>query len=165
MISQNHGMVVTVASLAAHLPAPNMVDYASSKSAALAFHEGLSAELSTLYNAPKVRTVLMCQGYTRTALFEGFAGKALYPETVAEEIVKAVFEGRSKVLVLPELSWGIVPKVRGWPLWMQYMLRKALKNMMSGWKGRQVEQPSVQGGEGEKEKDDVGESTVLVGKE
>ena len=106
-------MVVTVASLAAHLPAPNMVDYASSKSAALAFHEGLSAELSTLYNAPKVRTVLMCQGYTRTALFEGFAGKALYPETVAEEIVKAVFEGRSKVLVLPELSWGIVPKVRG----------------------------------------------------
>jgi short-subunit dehydrogenase len=163
MIERNHGMVVTVASLASHLPAPSMVDYAASKAAALAFHEGLATELATMYKAPKVRTVVMCQGYTRTALFEGFAGKALHPETVAEEIVKAVFEGKSKTLVLPEAAWGIVPKVRGWPLWMQYLLRKGLRNMMSGWKGRQVVQPSV-AESGEKEKD-VGESTVLVGKE
>lgn len=161
MIQNNHGMVVTVASLAGHLPAPNMVDYASSKAASIAFHEGLSAELPTLYNAPKVRTVLMCQGYTRTALFEGFAGKALYPETVAESIVKAVFEGKSTVLNLPEAAWGVAPKVRGWPLWMQHLLRKGLRNMMSGWKGRQVVQPSVKG---EKERD-ISESTVLVDKE
>ncbi|KAF2687966.1 dehydrogenase/reductase SDR family member 8 precursor [Lentithecium fluviatile CBS 122367] len=163
MIEHNHGMVVTVASLAGYLTAPSMVDYAASKSAAVSFHEGLAAELTTLYHAPKVRTVLMCQGYTRTALFEGFAGKALYPETVAEEIVKAVFAGKSASLTLPETAWGIAPKVRGWPLWMQYAFRGALKHLMSGWKGRQVMQPSEVGEkEGEK---GVGESTVLVGKE
>lgn len=142
------------------LTAPNMVDYASSKAAALAFHEGLSAELATQYNADKVRTIVMCQGYTRTALFEGFAGKSLYPETVAEEIVKAVLKGRSAHLLVPESSWGIVPKVRSWPLWMQYGMRKGLKNLMKSWKGRQVAQPSV--AQMENEKKGVEESGVLV---
>ncbi|KAL5397590.1 hypothetical protein PMIN06_012336, partial [Paraphaeosphaeria minitans] len=160
MIQRNHGMIVTVASLAAYLPAPNMVDYASSKAAALAFHEGLSAELATHYKADKVRTVVMCQGYTRTALFEGFAGNSLYPETVAEEIVKAVLKGRSAHLVVPESAWGIVPKVRGWSLWMQYGLRKGLKNVMKSWKGRQVAQPSE--AHVEKEIKGVEESAVLV---
>jgi short-subunit dehydrogenase len=102
MIANNHGMIVTVASLAGYLPAPSMVDYAASKSAAIAFHEGLASELATTYKAPKVRTVLMCQGYTRTALFEGFDSAALFPETVADEIVKAVFSGKSQHLTLPE---------------------------------------------------------------
>lgn len=153
-------MIVTVASLAAYLPAPNMVDYAASKAAALSFHEGLAAELATHYKADKVRTVVMCQGYTRTALFEGFAGNALYPETVAEEIVKAVLKGRSNHLTLPESTWGIVPKVRSWPLWMQYGFRKGLKHLMSSWKGRQVAQPSE--AKEEKEKKGVEESAVLV---
>jgi short-subunit dehydrogenase len=160
MIQRNHGMIVTVASLAAYLPAPNMVDYAASKAAALAFHEGLSAELATNYKADRVRTVVMCQGYTRTALFEGFAGNSLYPETVAEEIVKAVLKGRSAHLVLPESTWGIVPKVRSWPLWMQYGFRKGLKDLMKSWKGRQVAQPS----EAHEEKKGVEESAVLVEK-
>jgi short-subunit dehydrogenase len=158
MIQRNHGMIVTVASLAAYLTAPNMVDYSASKAAALAFHEGLSAELATNYKADKVRTVVMCQGYTRTALFEGFAGNSLYPETVAEEIVKAVLSGRSAHLVLPESTWGIVPKVKSWPLWMQYGFRKGLKHLMQSWKGRQVVQPS----ELQEEKKGVEESAVLV---
>jgi len=156
MVERNHGMIVTVASLAGYITAPSMVDYAASKSAAVAFHEGLSAELVTHYKAPKVRTVLMCQGYTRTKLFEGFDSKALFPETVAEEIAKAVLGGKSKHMVLPELTWGIAPRLRGFPLWMQYGARKRMDNMMRGWKGRQVVQPS------EKEEKRVEDSTVLV---
>ena len=152
-------MIVTVASLAGYLTAPSMVDYAASKAAAITFHEGLSAELVTHYKAPRVRTVLMCQGYTRTKLFEGFDSKALFPETVAEEIVKAVLGGRSKHMVLPELSWGIVPRLRGFPVWMQYGIRKRMDNMMRGWKGRQVVQPSEEEERGEKRVED---STVLV---
>jgi short-subunit dehydrogenase len=155
MASRNHGMIVTVASLAGYVSAPSMVDYAASKSAAIAFHEGLSAELVTHYKAPKVRTVLMCQNYTKTALFEGFDSKALFPETVAEEIVKAVLAGRSKHLVLPELAWGVAPKIRGFPLWMQYGMRKRMDNMMKSWKGRQVVQPS-------EAEEKVEDSTVLV---
>lgn len=148
MIEKNHGMVVTVASVAAYLSAPSMVDYASSKSAALAFHEGLTAELVAIYNAPKVRTVAVCQGYTRTALFEGFDPKgALYPETVAEAIVKAVLSGKSQHILLPRSVGAFTSAARGLPFWMQYGLRKKLGGLMKGWKGRQVVQPSEIEGE------------------
>ncbi|KAH6643589.1 hypothetical protein C7974DRAFT_324423 [Boeremia exigua] len=160
MVALNHGMIVTVASLAGYVVAPSMVDYAASKSAAIAFHEGLAAELVTHYAAPGVRSVLMCQGYTRTKLFEGFDSKALFPETVAEEIVKAVFAGKSRHVVLPELAWGVAPKIRGFPVWLQYGMRKRMDNMMKGWKGRQVVQPSEK--QEKKEEKSVEESTVLV---
>ena len=55
MIQNNHGMILTVASLAAYVTAPAMVDYSASKAAALTFHEGLQAELATVYRADKVR--------------------------------------------------------------------------------------------------------------
>ncbi|KAI8938784.1 hypothetical protein NX059_004647 [Plenodomus lindquistii] len=157
MIKNNHGMVVTVASIAAYVLAPSLVDYSASKAAALAFHEGLTAELVSHYNAPKVRTVLMCQGYTRTALFEGFGGSALYAETVAEEIVKAVLKGRSRHIVLPETGWAILPRVRGWPIWLQTLLRGHL-DLMKNWKGRQVQQPSLT----VEEELGVEDSTVIV---
>jgi short-subunit dehydrogenase len=169
MIAKNHGMIVTVASLAGYVSAPSMVDYAASKASAVTFHEGLAAELVTHYKAPKVRTVLMCQGYTRTALFEGFDSKALHPETVAEEIVKAVLGGKSKHMCLPETAWLIAPRLRSLPVWMQYGMRKRMDNMMRNWKGRQVAQPSMVEGEEKKGKGDgssgseVEGSTVLVG--
>lgn len=163
MIENNHGMVVTVASLAGWISAPSMADYASSKASAIAFHESLAAELVARYNAPKVRTVLMCQGYTRTALFEGFDPKGvLYPDTVAEGIVKAVLSGKSQVIALPQTTWPLIPMIRGLPLWMQYGLRKGLGGLMSNWKGRQVVQPSEIEDEAEKKPD---ESTVFVGNE
>lgn len=155
MVAKNHGMIVTVASLAGYVSAPSMADYAASKASAITFHESLASELVTHYKAPKVRTVLMCQGYTRTALFEGFDSKALFPETVAEEIVKAVLGGKSKHLVLPETAWLIAPRLRSLPLWMQYGMRKKMDKMMKNWKGRQVVQPS----EAEAEKKD-GEGLV-----
>jgi short-subunit dehydrogenase len=149
MIRKNHGMIVTVASIAGFVTTPSMVDYSASKAAAIAFHEGLSAELATRYKAPKVRTVLMCPGYTRTALSQGFGGNPMYPETVAEGIVKAVLGGKSKHLTLPKSWWHIAPTMRGWPLWMQYSLRNGLADLIKGWKGRQVAQPSeVEGEEG-----------------
>jgi short-subunit dehydrogenase len=172
MIAKNHGMIVTVASLAGYVSAPSMVDYAASKASAITFHEGLASELVTHYKASKVRTVLMCQGYTRTALFEGFDSKFLFPETVAEEIVKAVLGGKSKHMTLPESAWLIAPRLRSLPLWMQYGLRKRMDNMMKNWKGRQVVQPSEaekKDGEGllgasasGSDEDKVEDSTVLV---
>ena len=96
MVKANHGMIVTVASFAAYVTVPNMTDYAASKAAALSFHEGLTAELKTRYGAPKVRTVVINQGYTKTPLFQGYNNDSkflvptLEPETVAEAIVKKV---------------------------------------------------------------------------
>lgn len=161
MIERNHGQIVTVASQASYVTAPRMVDYAASKAASLAFHEGLSAELSQVYNAPGVRTIIMCQGYTKTKLFEGFQGKGLHPETVAEEIVKAVFKGESAHMTLPEAGWGIVAGMRVFPVWMQYGIRKKLDSLMSAWKGRQVVQPTEVDVKSEG-KENVEGSTVLV---
>ncbi|OQD91060.1 hypothetical protein PENANT_c001G11328 [Penicillium antarcticum] len=93
MISHNHGMVVTIASQAGYTVTPNMVDYSASKAAAIAFHEGLAAELLTRYAAPRVRTVLVTQGFTRTGLIKDLTPEdtwfnpLLCPESVAEGVV------------------------------------------------------------------------------
>jgi all-trans-retinol dehydrogenase (NAD+) len=143
MAKRDHGMVVTVASFAAYLSVPNMVDYAASKAAALAFHEGLTAELLTRYNAPRVRTVVINQGYTKTPLFQGYNNQAqfllpsLEPETVAEEIVKKVLAGKSGQVIIPGAG-GLLTLLRGFPHWYQVRLRARGENIMTNWHGRQV---------------------------
>ncbi|RDW85148.1 hypothetical protein BP6252_02738 [Coleophoma cylindrospora] len=143
MAEKNHGMVVTVASLAAYVTVPNMVDYAASKAAALTFHEGLAAELKTRYNAPKVRTIVVNQGYTKTPLFEGYYNDSkflmptLAPETVAEGIVKKVLAGHSGQVILPGFAASLT-FFRGLPHWYQIRTRLAGEVIMKKWNGRQV---------------------------
>ena len=143
MVAANHGMIVTVASYAAYVTVPNMVDYGASKAAALSFHEGLTAELKTRYNAPKVRTVVINQGYTKTPLFQGynndskFLVPSLEPETVAEEIVKKVLKGSSGQVIIP--GFGVtLAFLRGFPHWYQLRLRSDGEKIMTNWHGRQV---------------------------
>lgn len=168
MAEKNHGMVVTVASYAAFVTVPNMIDYASSKAAALSFHEGITAELNTVYNAPKVRTIAIIQGYTKTPLFTGYQNDSpflvptLEVETVAEEIVKKVLAGKSGQVIVPgfgvTLTW-----LRGMPSWYQNRLRNKGVNIMKKWNGRQVIDVEKHYEEKEKEKEgSESESTVLV---
>jgi all-trans-retinol dehydrogenase (NAD+) len=56
MIEQNHGHIVTIASMASFVVHAGNVAYASTKAAALAFHEGLGQELKSRYAAKNVRT-------------------------------------------------------------------------------------------------------------
>jgi short-subunit dehydrogenase len=143
MIRANHGMVVTVASVASWITVPNMVDYAASKAAAHSFHEGLTAELVTRYDAPRVRTVLVNQGYTTTPLFEGyhndspFLMPALEPSTVAEAIVRQVLKGESGQLVLPAFG-NTLAVLGGMPLWYQFRLRVKNQRIMREFRGRKV---------------------------
>lgn len=136
-------MVVTVASIAAYITVPKMVDYAATKAAALAFHEGLSAELATLYNAPRVRTVVINQGYTKTALFQGYRNDSsflmptLEAETVAEAIVKAVLKGRGGQVVVPGFA-NALALLKGLPHWLQRRMRNDGVKIMEKWHGRQV---------------------------
>jgi all-trans-retinol dehydrogenase (NAD+) len=143
MVAANHGMIVTVASLAAYVTVPNMVDYASSKAAAMSFHEGLAAELKTRYAAPKVRTVLINQGYTKTALFQGynndsaFLMPSLEVATVAEAITRQVLEGKSGQVIVPGFA-NILGTFRGMPHFYQNGLRNDGQKIMTKWHGRQV---------------------------
>lgn len=143
MIAKNHGMVVTVASTASYVTVPDMTDYAASKAAALSFHEGLAAELRTRYNAPKVRTIVINQGYTKTPLFQGYQNDAkfmmptLEPETVAEAIVKKVLTGNSGQVLIPGFSSALT-LFKGMPHWYQNSVRMKGERIMKKWHGRQV---------------------------
>jgi all-trans-retinol dehydrogenase (NAD+) len=56
MVQQNHGHIVTVASMSSYSVHAQNIDYSCSKASALAFHEGLAQEIKSRYSAPKVRT-------------------------------------------------------------------------------------------------------------
>jgi all-trans-retinol dehydrogenase (NAD+) len=170
MVDANHGMMVTVASYASYMTVPAMVDYAASKHAALAFHEGLTAELTTQYKAPKVRTVVVMQGYTKTALFTGyeqdtqFLLPALEPETVAETIVKQVLKGKSGHIIIPAFG-GLLAALQAFPLWYQVFVRAKYQTLMANFNGRQVVKDLDKfyaDKEKEQVKSDAGESAVLV---
>jgi all-trans-retinol dehydrogenase (NAD+) len=136
MISSNHGMVVTIASQAGYTVTPNMVDYSASKAAAIAFHEGLAAELVTRYSAPRVRTVLVTQGFTRTALIKNLTPEdtwfnpLLEAESVAEGVVGCVLKGESGVVILPASAGWIATRFRGLPGWVQHLIRCRLERLM-----------------------------------
>ncbi|KFY40781.1 hypothetical protein V495_05278 [Pseudogymnoascus sp. VKM F-4514 (FW-929)] len=163
LIARDHGMVVTVASIAAYITVPRMVDYSSTKAAALAFHEGLGAELATLYNAPKVRTVVVNQGYTKTPLFQGYTNgssfmvPSLEVDTVAESIVNQILSGHSGQLILPGFT-NILTYLRGFPHWFQRKMRHDGVTIMAKWHGRQVIDVEKEYGV----KKDISASTVLV---
>lgn len=143
LIARDHGMVVTVASVAAYITVPRMVDYSATKAAALCFHEGLGAELATLYNAPKVRTVVINQGYTKTPLFQGYTNgssfmvPSLEVDTVAEGIVNQILTGQSGQLIMPGFA-NILTFLRGFPHWFQRRMRHDGVTIMAKWHGRQV---------------------------
>ncbi|PLB47069.1 NAD(P)-binding protein [Aspergillus steynii IBT 23096] len=136
MVQRNHGMVVTVASQAGYTVTPNMVDYSATKAAAIAFHEGLGAELVTRYHAPRVRTVLITQGFTKTAFIKDLSPEdtwlnpLLHPETVAEEIVTQVLTGSSGHVIVPGSTGWLAKTLRGFPLWFQHRLRLRLERVM-----------------------------------
>lgn len=138
MVEANHGLVATVASLAGYLTTPNLVDYSASKAAAVSFHEGLAAELVTRYNAPRVRSVLMTQSFTRTGLIDVLTPEdtwfnpLLCPETVAEQLVEQVLAGKSGHIVVPGSSGWFAKHARSLPGWMQHALRNRTERLMRG---------------------------------
>ncbi|KAL8794675.1 MAG: hypothetical protein Q9195_002750 [Heterodermia aff. obscurata] len=106
MVTANHGTIVTIASISASVSTPSIVDYSSSKSAALSFHEGLAAELKTLYKAPKIRTVCVCPSWVETNMTslvkirDKFVMPMLKVETLAERVVQQILSGNSGVVVV-----------------------------------------------------------------
>ncbi|KAM0244630.1 hypothetical protein ACHAP5_006094 [Fusarium lateritium] len=171
MVANNHGMVVTLTSYASWLTIPNLVDYGASKAAALAFHEGLTSELTTRYNAPKVRTVVVHPGATNTALFKGYYQNTdffmppLAPESVADAVVKQVLSGRSGHVIIPGTG-AILSALRMLPDWYTIPTRAKAQSYMQNFSGRQVIEDVDATYEGDSSvkqaNDNVGESTVLV---
>ncbi|SNX85110.1 related to retinal short-chain dehydrogenase/reductase [Melanopsichium pennsylvanicum] len=128
MIARNHGHVITVSSAGAYSTLPSMSEYATSKAAALAFHECLAIELRTRYNAPRVRTTLVAPTKVRTALGDGMEDHAdpfftpvLEPIQVARKVVWSLDSGLSQHLMLPGFA-NLLPWIRCAPDWFRRLL-------------------------------------------
>lgn len=128
LIARNHGHVVTVSSAGAYATLPSMSEYATSKAAALAFHECLAIEFRTRYNAPRVRTTLVAPTKVRTALGDGMEDHAdpfftpvLEPVQVAEKVVWSLDSGLSQHLLLPGFA-NLLPWIRALPDWFRRLL-------------------------------------------
>ncbi|PLB48550.1 hydroxysteroid 17-beta dehydrogenase 11 [Aspergillus steynii IBT 23096] len=147
MVKQNHGHVITIASMASFVAQGEMVDYCCSKASALAFHEGLGQELRFWYNAPKVRTSVIHPLWVRTPMIKQLtdAGKqfrqpVLTPEMVSAAVVKQILTQSSGQVILPNHLTPI-SLVRAFPSWLQDAARntgsKNLKRLRE-WQAAQA---------------------------
>ncbi|KAJ2992243.1 hypothetical protein NUW58_g2231 [Xylaria curta] len=129
MIEMNKGHIVTVASLSSFVALPTAADYSATKAAALAFHESLTCELKHCYKAPDVLTTVVHPTFVSTPLIDKFAphlkksgAHLLTSEQVAEPIVAQLMSRRGGQLIIPS-SMASFSGIRGWPTWLQELLR------------------------------------------
>ncbi|KAJ6447228.1 hypothetical protein O9K51_02003 [Purpureocillium lavendulum] len=99
MIQQNHGHVVTIASMASFVTIASNVDYSCTKAAVLSFHEGLKQELRHRYDARNIETSIVHPSWVRTPLIEPLVKSGRWKEHtievdfVAEAIVAHILKG------------------------------------------------------------------------
>jgi short-subunit dehydrogenase len=125
MVRNNHGHVITIASMASFAVLGEMVDYSCSKASALAFHEGLSQELRVFYKAKKVRTSIVHPLWVRTPMIQlltdagqHFKQPVMTPEVVSAAVVKQILtQSSGQVILPPKLSW--LSNLRSLPWWLQ----------------------------------------------
>merc|ERR1711994_485700 len=71
MISRKDGHIVNVASLAGHSGTNKLVDYCSSKFAAVGLDESLRVELFVQGHSEYIKTTVVCPYYISTGMFAG----------------------------------------------------------------------------------------------
>lgn len=104
MIRNDHGHVVTIASMAGFIGVSGMVDYSASKFGAVGLNESLRVELKLMHS--KVKTTCVCPYYINTGMFHGislahqWAFPLLDEGYVARRIIQAIRQ-ETEVLILP----------------------------------------------------------------
>ncbi|CAE7090834.1 unnamed protein product [Rhizoctonia solani] len=111
MIKEKKGHVITVSSIMGLAGAARMTDYCASKAALLGLHESLRYELDHDYNAPEVRTTLLCPGHVMTPLFSHvklpeswwyrFVAPSLAPHDIVKAMIAAMDEQESRTIFMP----------------------------------------------------------------
>lgn len=135
MMQRNDGHFITVSSLAGIFPGPLMVEYASSKAAAIAFNDGLRLELAKL-GKDNVKTLCVCPAAMATDLFKGFeipGMPAMSPEYVAGQVADAV-RSQTELIIVPRFApaAGIINKALC-PVWLNDIFSKPASNTMANF--------------------------------
>ncbi|CAB0028512.1 unnamed protein product [Trichogramma brassicae] len=110
MMRENHGHIVTIASVAGLLGTYNCTDYSATKFAAVGYHESLFTELKT-HGYDGINTTCVCPYYINTGMFSGVKPRLkpmLEPEYVASEVVAAIATNEVWV-ILPRMIRFVLP--------------------------------------------------------
>uniref|UniRef100_A0A1L8DJ28 Hydroxysteroid 17-beta dehydrogenase 11 n=1 Tax=Nyssomyia neivai TaxID=330878 RepID=A0A1L8DJ28_9DIPT len=103
MLRNNHGHIVTIASLAGQVGISKLVDYCSSKFAAVGFDEAMRLELESL-RVKGVHTTCICPYFIQaTGMFEDVYSRwvpTLKSEDVADRIISAI-RRNEKLAIVP----------------------------------------------------------------
>ncbi|KAB5590520.1 Short-chain dehydrogenase/reductase family protein [Ceratobasidium theobromae] len=157
MIKEKKGHILTVSSVMGLAGAAQMTDYCASKAALLGLHESLRYELDHVYNAPAVRTTLLCPGHVMTPLFSTvkfpsswwyrFFAPSLAPHDVVKAMIAAMDEQESRTIFMPFYTHfvrltGILPSwARDFCQWISqadYAMRDFVKVT-----GRRADEPPL----------------------
>ncbi|XP_076669935.1 estradiol 17-beta-dehydrogenase 11 [Andrena cerasifolii] len=146
MMKNNHGHIVTVASVAGLLGTYNCTDYSGTKFAAVGYHESLFTELRT-HGYDGIHATLVCPQLINTDLFRGAKPRLLpmlEPDYVAEEVVSGILVNQVNVVLpgslryllplkcfLPaKLCWAVMYHVIRGPQTMMMMKGKEEKQSL-----------------------------------
>ncbi|KAL2827658.1 hypothetical protein BJY01DRAFT_241121 [Aspergillus pseudoustus] len=144
MIQNDHGHIVTIASIASFASVGEMADYGASKAGALAFHESLTQEIKHWYKSRRVRTSVIHPLWVQTPMIgelvenrAKFGQPIMSPEKVSSAVIQQLVKGNGGQVVVPS-SYGFVAMLRGWPNWFQERARD--QSSLTFVKLRQLEQ-------------------------
>lgn len=127
MITMKEGHVVNVASLAGQSGTNKLVDYCSSKFAAVGLDEAFRVEMTVQGHADYIKTTVICPYYISTGMFAGVFCKIipiLDPDFVADSVVEATL-GNHEVVLLPWWTMFLIILKHLLPSKGTYMLCKA----------------------------------------
>ncbi len=103
MIKRNSGHIVTIASAAGLVGTPRLIDYCSSKFAAVGYDDALRMEIKRQgYN---INTTVVCPYFINTGMFQGAKTRfplllpILEPDYVADKIIKAIQSNRHRLIM------------------------------------------------------------------
>ncbi|XP_075401010.1 17-beta-hydroxysteroid dehydrogenase 13-like isoform X2 [Tenrec ecaudatus] len=102
MMKQNHGHIVTVASVCGHAVIPYIIPYCSSKFAAVGFHRALTAELEAL-GKTGIHTSCLCPFFVNTG-FTKNPSTRLWSVLETDEVVRSLINGiltNKKMIFVP----------------------------------------------------------------
>ena len=103
MLKRNSGHIVTVASAAGLVGTPRLIDYCSSKFAAVGYDDALRAELRR--ERSNVKNTVICPYFINTGMFQGAKTRfpwlmpILEPEYVADRIIGAIRSNRYRIIM------------------------------------------------------------------
>jgi len=112
ILNNDHGHIITIASMAGKTGTAGLVDYCASKFGAVGFAESLLAEVHAL-GKDGVHVTTICPYYIDTGMFEGVETYAprllpiLEPSYVIDQIMEAILTNKEE-LILPRFCYWVV---------------------------------------------------------